>query len=55
MHVNRAQAAGVTVLNEIGLDPGIDHLMAMKMVDEVHAQGGKVRGCLKMRVLNHRL
>ena len=37
-----ARAAGVPVLNEIGLDPGIDHLYAVKTIDEVHAQGGKV-------------
>ncbi|KAH9618009.1 hypothetical protein KSS87_016398 [Heliosperma pusillum] len=35
--------AGITVLGEMGLDPGIDHMMAMKMIDEAHAQGGKVR------------
>jgi saccharopine dehydrogenase-like NADP-dependent oxidoreductase len=29
-------------MNEIGLDPGIDHLYAVKTIDEVHAQGGKV-------------
>jgi len=29
-------------MNEIGLDPGIDHLSAMKMIDEVKAEGGKV-------------
>lgn len=29
-------------MNEIGLDPGIDHLYAVKMIDEVHAAGGKV-------------
>ena len=27
-----AQAAGVTLLNEVGLDPGIDHLMAHELV-----------------------
>ncbi|CCX06116.1 Apo Saccharopine reductase [Pyronema domesticum] len=37
-----AKAAGITVLNEIGLDPGIDHLYAVKLFDEVHAAGGKV-------------
>lgn len=37
-----AKAAGITVLNEIGLDPGIDHLYAVKTIDEVHAKGGKV-------------
>jgi hypothetical protein len=35
--------AGIVVMNEIGLDPGIDHLYAIKMIDEVHAKGGKVR------------
>jgi len=30
-------------MNEIGLDPGIDHLYAVKTIDEVHAQGGKIK------------
>ncbi|KAJ8074837.1 hypothetical protein PM082_019162 [Marasmius tenuissimus] len=38
-----AKEAGIIVLNEIGLDPGIDHLYAVKTIDEVHEQGGKVR------------
>ncbi|KAG0307666.1 hypothetical protein BGZ98_010135 [Dissophora globulifera] len=38
----RAQRAGITIMNEIGLDPGIDHLSAMRMIDEVKAEGGKV-------------
>ncbi|OZJ02038.1 hypothetical protein BZG36_05085 [Bifiguratus adelaidae] len=38
-----AKDAGITVLNEIGLDPGIDHLYAIKMIDEVHRAGGKVK------------
>lgn len=29
-------------MNEIGLDPGIDHLSAMKLIDEVQSHGGKV-------------
>ena len=29
-------------MNEIGLDPGIDHMSAMRIIDNVHAQGGKV-------------
>lgn len=36
-----AKEAGIVVLNEIGLDPGIDHLYAVKTIDEVHAKGGK--------------
>lgn len=37
-----AKAAGIVVFNEIGLDPGIDHLYAIKTINEVHAKGGKV-------------
>jgi saccharopine dehydrogenase-like NADP-dependent oxidoreductase len=37
------KAAGIIVMNEIGLDPGIDHLYAVKTIGEVHAKGGKVR------------
>ncbi|KAK5167362.1 saccharopine dehydrogenase (NADP+, L-glutamate-forming) [Saxophila tyrrhenica] len=39
-----AKDAGITVMNEIGLDPGIDHLYAVKTIDEVHKEGGKVLG-----------
>ncbi|KAJ6150187.1 hypothetical protein N7471_001386 [Penicillium samsonianum] len=39
---DQAKAAGITVLNEIGLDPGIDHLYAVKTIDEVHKAGGQV-------------
>ncbi|KAL8774838.1 MAG: hypothetical protein Q9209_000777 [Squamulea sp. 1 TL-2023] len=38
--------AGITVMNEIGLDPGIDHLYAVKTIDEVHKAGGKIKGFL---------
>ena len=37
-----AKRAGITVLNEVGVDPGVDHLYAIKKIDEVHARGGKV-------------
>ncbi|KAJ3229698.1 saccharopine dehydrogenase (NADP+, L-glutamate-forming) [Chytriomyces hyalinus] len=37
-----AKDAGITVMNEIGVDPGIDHLYAIKTIDEVHALGGKI-------------
>lgn len=37
-----AKAAGITVMNEIGLDPGIDHLYAIKTIEEVHQAGGKI-------------
>lgn len=38
----RAVKANVTILNELGLDPGIDHLSAMKIIDEVKHEGGRV-------------
>jgi len=37
-----ARDAGVTLLNEIGLDPGIDHMEAMRIIDGVHGRGGSV-------------
>jgi saccharopine dehydrogenase (NADP+, L-glutamate forming) len=37
-----AKKAGVILLNEIGLDPGIDHMTAMKIIDHIHDKGGKV-------------
>ncbi|KAL9480232.1 hypothetical protein ACSS6W_005018 [Trichoderma asperelloides] len=38
----KCKDAGITVMNEIGLDPGIDHLYAVKTIDEVHQAGGKI-------------
>ncbi|KAI0738367.1 hypothetical protein C8Q80DRAFT_1061811, partial [Daedaleopsis nitida] len=35
--------AGIVVMNEIGVDPGVDRLYAIKTIDEVHAKGGKVK------------
>lgn len=37
-----ARNAGVIFLNEVGLDPGIDHMSAMKIIDLIHNNGGKV-------------
>ncbi|MBI2265016.1 MAG: saccharopine dehydrogenase NADP-binding domain-containing protein [Armatimonadetes bacterium] len=37
-----AMKAGVLFLNEIGLDPGIDHMSAMKIIHRIQASGGKV-------------
>jgi saccharopine dehydrogenase (NADP+, L-glutamate forming) len=37
-----ARTAGVLFLNEMGLDPGIDHMTAMKIIDYVHLRGGRV-------------
>lgn len=35
-----ALAKGVILLNEIGLDPGIDHMSAMQIIDEIRSKGG---------------
>lgn len=40
----KAKEAGVLVLNEIGLDPGIDHMSAMKVINEIKADGGELIG-----------
>lgn len=37
-----ARAAGVLLLNEMGLDPGIDHMSAMRVIDRVKSEGGVV-------------
>ncbi|CAB1414611.1 unnamed protein product [Pleuronectes platessa] len=34
-----AEAAGVTIVNEMGLDPGIDHMLAMECIDTAKAEG----------------
>lgn len=35
-----ARDAGIIILNEIGVDPGVDHMSAMKIFDEVREKGG---------------
>ncbi len=37
-----ARASGVILLNEIGVDPGIDHMTAMRIIHGVGARGGQV-------------
>lgn len=37
-----AQKAGIILMNEIGLDPGIDHASAMKIIDHIHESGGEL-------------
>jgi saccharopine dehydrogenase-like NADP-dependent oxidoreductase len=37
-----AKEAGILFLNEIGLDPGIDHMSAMRIIDHIHNKKGKV-------------
>ena len=37
-----AKENNLVFMNEIGLDPGIDHLSAMKTIDEIRDRGGKM-------------
>lgn len=37
-----AKDAGVVLMNEIGVDPGIDHMSAMKLIHDVQNRGGKL-------------
>ena len=38
----KAKDAGVIILNELGVDPGYDHMTAMEIIDRVHDAGGKI-------------
>ncbi|HOI87796.1 MAG TPA: saccharopine dehydrogenase C-terminal domain-containing protein [Lentimicrobium sp.] len=38
----QAKEAGIIILNELGLDPGIDHMSAMRIIDNVRARNGKI-------------
>ena len=38
-----AKEAGIIILNEIGVDPGFDHMTAMRIIDKVQEKGGKVK------------
>ena len=37
-----AKENNLIFMNEIGLDPGIDHMSAMKVIDEIRDKGGKM-------------
>lgn len=37
-----AKNKGLVFMNEIGVDPGIDHMSAMKVIDKIRAKGGKM-------------
>jgi len=39
---SRAKEAEITILNEVGLDPGIDHLSALKIINSVKDKGGEI-------------
>ena len=39
---DQAKEAGILILNESGLDPGIDHMSAMRIIHKVREEGGKI-------------
>lgn len=39
---NKALEAGIIIMNEIGVDPGIDHLSAKKVLDDIEKIGGEM-------------
>ena len=39
---SKAKSKGLVFMNEIGLDPGIDHMSAMKIIDRIRESGGKI-------------
>jgi saccharopine dehydrogenase-like NADP-dependent oxidoreductase len=39
---DQAVLKGVTVMNETGVDPGIDHMSAVKIIEEIEEKGGKL-------------
>lgn len=39
---SEAKSAGIVIMNEIGVDPGIDHMSASKILDDIKAKGGKL-------------
>ena len=39
---NEIEKNNLLFLYEIGLDPGIDHMSAMQMIDRIHAENGRV-------------
>ncbi len=39
---SEARAKGIALLNELGVDPGIDHMSAMRIIDKIKNSGGKL-------------
>src|SRR5690606_2663965 len=37
-----AVSQGLVFMNEIALDPGVDHMSAMQVIDRIRAKGGKM-------------
>jgi saccharopine dehydrogenase-like NADP-dependent oxidoreductase len=39
---NEAVRAGILIMNEIGVDPGLDHMSAMRIIDHIRSIGGEI-------------
>lgn len=39
---DEAKSKGLLFMNECGLDPGIDHMSAMEIIDKIKGRGGKI-------------
>jgi saccharopine dehydrogenase-like NADP-dependent oxidoreductase len=37
-----AKEAGILIMNEMGVDPGIDHMSAMRIINRIRSQGGRI-------------
>jgi saccharopine dehydrogenase-like NADP-dependent oxidoreductase len=40
----QARQKGILFFNELGVDPGIDHMSAMRVIDAIRTKGGKLTG-----------
>jgi saccharopine dehydrogenase-like NADP-dependent oxidoreductase len=40
---SQAVDAGVVILNEMGVDPGLDHLSALKLINEIREKGAELK------------
>lgn len=40
---SQAKSAGIVMMNEIGVDPGIDHMSAMRVIDKIRNDGGDLK------------
>jgi saccharopine dehydrogenase-like NADP-dependent oxidoreductase len=40
----QARQKGILFFNELGVDPGIDHMSAMRVIDSIRSRGGKLTG-----------
>jgi saccharopine dehydrogenase-like NADP-dependent oxidoreductase len=40
---NEVRNAGIIILNEIGVDPGFNQMTAMRIIDKIKSEGGKIK------------